>query len=396
MRCKLVLSTLLVALTSCDQGGVSRAASALSVALDSSGGAGAAFVVVRGLSSDELQALRATTGAASDSALRALMQVAVDDSSTEKSGMLVSGSYAVGDSAVEFRPRFPFDAGRSYRVSVNARVLERASPDSLLIARVALPAGDRTPRTMVRAVFPANDTVPENLLRLYIEFSAPMSRTGGLEYITLRDDRDQDVKAAFLPLDADFWNDDRTRYTAFLDPGRVKRGILPNEQMGRAILAGRRYSVVIDSTWRDANGLPLVASYHRTYHVTAPEARIIALAAWQVTPPASGSRDALRVVFDKPLDHGLLARALGVERKDGSQVMGTADIAPDGRAWRFTPTDRWRAGAYQLLVLSMLEDPAGNRIDGPFEVDVFERVDQTPAPQRHTIPFVIGDHARSP
>jgi hypothetical protein len=42
---------------------------------------------------------------------------------------------------------------------------------------VTLPAGDRTPRTMVRAVFPANDTVPENLLRFYIEFSAPMSRT---------------------------------------------------------------------------------------------------------------------------------------------------------------------------------------------------------------------------
>ena len=38
----------------------------------------------------------------------------------------------------------------------------------------------------------------------------------------------------------------------------------------------------------------------------------------------------------------------------------------------------------------MLEDPAGNRIDGPFEVDMFERVDKTPAPERHTIPFTIG------
>ena len=120
--------------------------------------------------------------------------------------MLVSGAYAVSDSAVEFRPRFPFDAGRTYRVVVNPRALKREPAESLHVARIALPAGDRTPRTMVRAVYPGNDTVPENLLRLYIEFSAPMSRTGGLDYISLRDDHDQEVKAAFLPLDADFWN----------------------------------------------------------------------------------------------------------------------------------------------------------------------------------------------
>ncbi len=31
----------------------------------------------------------------------------------------------------------------------------------------------------------------------------------------------------------DLWNEDRTRFTVLYDPGRVKRGILPNEEMGR-------------------------------------------------------------------------------------------------------------------------------------------------------------------
>jgi hypothetical protein len=389
-RSGLARFTLLVAFVGCDQEGVSRSASALSVALDSTRGAESTFVVVHGLSSVELRDLRDRSAATRNRGLRDLLQVAVDDSATQQTGVLVSGRHAISDSTVEFHPQFPLDRGRTYRVAVNAQMLKRTPAESLFIARVALPAGDRTPRTMVRAVFPANDTVPENLLRLYIEFSAPMSRTGGLDYITLRDERGIEVKAAFLPLDADFWNDDRTRYTAFLDPGRVKRGILPNEQMGRAILAGHRYSVVIDSTWRDANGLPLVATYRHTFQVKAPDETIIDLKAWRITPPLNGSRDAVRVLFNKPLDHGLLARALGVERKDGSQVTGTVEIAPDGREWRFTPDDSWRAGGYQLLVLSILEDPAGNRIDGPFEVDMFERVDKSPAPERHTIPFTIG------
>ena len=386
----LALSALLVALAGCDREGVVRSASPLSVALDSTRGADSTFVVVHGLSSAELKELRDRSAATRNGALRDLLQVAVDDSATQQTGVLVSGRHAISDTAVEFRPRFPLDRGSTYRVSVNGSVLQREGGDSLHVARIALPAGDRTPRTTVRAVYPANDTVPENLLRLYIEFSAPMSRTGGLDYISLRDDRNQEVKAAFLPLDADFWNDDRTRYTAFLDPGRVKRGILPNEQMGRAILAGRNYSVVIDSSWRDANGLPLVATHRHTFHVSAPDESIIALKAWRITSPLKGSRDALRVVFNKPLDHGLLARALGVERKDGSQVMGTVDIAANGREWHFTPSEVWRAGEYQLLVLSILEDPAGNRIDGPFEVDVFERVDKSPAPERHTLPFSVG------
>src|SRR6185436_17263634 len=114
-------------------------------------------------------------------------------------------------------------------------------------------------------------TLPENQLRLYVEFSAPMSNGGGIGFIRLLDADGREVRNAFLPLDADFWNREHTRYTLFLDPGRVKRGILPNEQMGRALRAGRVYSIAIDSTWRDAEGQPLAAPYRRSFHVGPPD-----------------------------------------------------------------------------------------------------------------------------
>ena len=67
---------------------------------------------------------------------------------------------------------------------------------------------------------------------------SPMSRQAGVDFVRLLDDNGREVRNAFLPLEADFWNPAHTRYTLFLDPGRVKRGILPNEQMGRALRSG--------------------------------------------------------------------------------------------------------------------------------------------------------------
>ena len=70
--------------------------------------------------------------------------------------------------------------------------------------------------------------------RFFISFSAPMGFRGGTEYVHLLDGDGQVVDEPFLPLDVALWNENRTRYTLLLDPGRVKRGILPNAQMGRA------------------------------------------------------------------------------------------------------------------------------------------------------------------
>ena len=57
-------------------------------------------------------------------------------------------------------------------------------------------------------------------------------------HIHLLDDKGQEVRDPFLPLDAEFWNDDRTRYTVFFDPGRQKRGIAPIADMGRSLTHG--------------------------------------------------------------------------------------------------------------------------------------------------------------
>ena len=65
------------------------------------------------------------------------------------------------------------------------------------------------------------------------------------------------------------------------------------------------------------------------------------------------------------------------------------EVGPGELTWRFTPQDAWTAGSFDLIALSILEDPMGNKIGRPFDIDTFDRIDETPAPERTMIPFVI-------
>jgi hypothetical protein len=259
-----------------------------------------------------------------------------------------------------------------------------------LTAVVGLPAKDLRSTTTVTAIFPSAEVVPENQLRLYIHFSAPMGRMGGIGHIRLIDEAGEEVREPFLPLDAEFWNRDRTRFTVFFDPGRQKRGILPNEEMGRSLVDGRWYTLVVSREWRDAEGMPLKEEFRRRFKVGPPDERPLDQHTWRIEPPRAGGRDALAVGFPEPLDHGLLQRALAIADGRGRRLVGDVRIEAQEKRWLFTPADEWRRGEYFLQAMTILEDMAGNRIGRAFEVDEFSRVDDEAAEQETvTISFRV-------
>ena len=258
----------------------------------------------------------------------------------------------------------------------------------MLVATVTVPAKHVASSTTVARVYPSGDTVPENLLRMYVEFSGPMGRPSGIPHMKLLGADGREIEGAFLPLDYEFWDPAHTRFTAFLDPGRVKSGILPNKQMGRALDAGRTVTLVISREWRDEHGLPLKDDYRRVFHVAAPVEKPLDPKSWRIEAPAAGSRDALVVHFPSSLDRGLLMRALGVRRGEGA-LSGDVSIEDAEMRWMFTPREPWPAGQHQLLALDTLEDVAGNQIGRAFEVDNFETVDKSPDPKSIMVPFTV-------
>ncbi len=355
----------------------------ISVGLEDGSGDGPAAVRVTGLSADELAALRAAVWR--EEGWQALLAVTVSDGD----GTPVAGRYVASREALEFHPRFPFDPGRSYRVRFDPARLPTPRAGEAVEVTVALPARAPTPPTVVTSLSPSSDPWPSNLLRFYVHFSAQMSQTQGVEFVRLLDDKGQEVTDALLPSAIDFWNADRTRYTVFFDPGRVKRGILPNRTLGRALEPGRDYTIVVDAAWRDAEGRPLAESYRRTFRSGPPVERALALTDWRITAPRAGTPDTLVVVFPHSLDEGLLRRAVGVAQAGEGPIDGTVAVALGETEWRFIPARPWRAGRHELLVLSILEDPSGNRLGRAFEVMAPEAEEEPPPPEQFTLPFTI-------
>jgi len=345
---------------------------------------GHAVIRVGGLSSGELSSLQRATF--TQAQWLALMRVTVDG--PPDSNPPVAGTYRVSGGSLDFTPTFPFDPGRGYAVTFDPAALPSPRDAPAFRTVVVMPPDAYVPNVTITRMLPSSDVLPENLLRIYLEFSAPMSRAHGREFIRLEDERGQEVRDAFLALDVDFWSPDGRRYTVFLDPGRVKRGILPNDQVGRALKTGHRFVLVVDPAWRDAHGQPMAAGFRHAFSVGPAEMHPIAPADWTIASPPANTRRALVVRFPRPLDHGLLQRAIGVER-DGQIIDGDIAIDAEETAWHFTPKAPWRAGPHVLVVLSILEDPMGNKIGRPFDIDNFTNIDKSPTPDRVTRPFIV-------
>ena len=333
-----------------------------------------AFVRIGGLSPVEAEELRAL--GAQPERLSNVLTVTVQGADVP-----VVGRTVVNGAALQFHPTFPFDAGRPYAVRLDTSRWRVPRTPATFESVVSLPAPAETARVVVSAIRPSQDSWPENTLRFYVHFSGPMSDASGVGKVHLVGEDGEDIPNALLPLNVDLWNDDRTRYTVLFDPARVKRGILSNREMGRALISGRRYAIVVDEDWRDVAGRPLASAFRHEFTAGPPLERPLDTRTWRLTVPTAGTREPVVVNFPWPLDSALLLSTFKVFYEGRGTVKGTIDVGADGMSWRFAPIDVWQPGAHYLSVAPVLEDPAGNRINQPFEVDPSSatRVDDSPS-----------------
>jgi hypothetical protein len=304
----------------------------------------------------------------------------------------VLGSYSVVRDVIRFLPRFRLEAGTSYRATFDpSRLPGRSDKERSISATFAIPKPPSPPARVTR-VDPTSNRLPENQLKFYVHFSAPMARGDIYRHFHLLQADGKEVEAVFLELEQELWNLQSTRLTLILDPGRVKQGLVPREELGPVLEQGKSFTFVVDRTLPDAQGNPLVADYRKAFHVGPPDTTPPDPKRWTITPPASGSTDSLLLKFDEPLDRGMLDRVLAVKDSDGRRVAGRVLVDDSATAWRFTPESAWGPGHYRIDIQTNLEDLAGNTIGRPFEVDVFEKIDRDPRASAESVsmPFRVG------
>ena len=275
---------------------------------------------------------------------------------------------AVGD-ALRFVPRLPFAAGTTYVLA--SRADDDDGPQRWTeLARLRRPAADVGRTATVVAIHPSAAEVPENLLRLSVTFSAAMEEGSAADRIHLRDLTGKDISQALLPMPPELWDRARRRLTLLLEPGRIKRGLVPNVALGAPLAQQTEFAAVVDATIRDAGGGALAAGARRTYRVGPPIRSRVDPASWTVSWPTPGTGEPLVVVFDRPLDRALVRRCLAVLGPNGQAVAGRSALDEGDVRWTFLPAEAWSAGDLGLHVDAGLEDLAGNSVRRVFDRDL--------------------------
>jgi hypothetical protein len=286
------------------------------------------------------------------------------------------GAYRISSDVVRFEPQFPLEPGLVYRAVFRPdRLPGKSKQTELLTAEFRRPPRDNTPTTVVSQIYPSGDVLPENLLKFYIHFSAPMSRGRIYDHITLREKSSgKAIELPFLEIDEELWDPAMQRLTLFIDPGRIKRGVRPLEEIGPALEEGKSYTLIIDREWRDGAGKLLRETFEKQFYVGPPDREPLAPDTWRINPPAAETREALALIFPEPLDQALALRLIQVTDERGNPIKGSASVENRERLWRFIPLTTWRRGSYRIVVQTTIEDLAGNNIGKSFEVDLFEGV----------------------
>jgi hypothetical protein len=321
------------------------------------------------------------------------------------------GSYKATRDGIQFEPRFPLEPGVRFRAEFDPVKMHAVAQKHLVICdssacdweykfTTKLIADFSPPRRAPEAgasvvqVFPTASLLPENLLRFYIHFSAPMSRGEAYSRVHLLDANDRVVPDPFLELAEELWTNDGTRFTLLIDPGRIKRGLKPREEVGPVLEAGKSYTLVVDRDWLDENGNPLSAGFRKPFRAGPPDETSPDPKTWKILPPAAGTSSPLEVRFPEPLDRALLDRLIGVTDEAGKVVHGTI-AADDGETvWKFTPNHAWPGGNCQLRIVTDLEDIAGNSVARPFEVDATGPVTSRVVSESVNISFSIAPSGR--
>jgi len=286
--------------------------------------------------------------------------------STKNKQSAILGSWTYQNGQKVFKPLVPLSAGKEYMVY---RANQKS--DSFNIKRIKLVP------PQVLAFYPSADTVPENLLKCYLSFSQPMSETREIyRYISVVDEGGKLVKDVILPLKPALWNADQTILTLWIDPGRVKRELIRNKQMGIPLVKGSQYRIEVAKEWKGANGEFLSNGFVKNLYISDRDEEVPQANQWQLSPPAINSLSDLSIRFGESMDYATSLDGIAIYLNE-KIIEGEISLKNNEKSWVFSPKNKWQKGHYRIIIDPSMEDIAGNNLLRPFDRDLYKQSDLT-------------------
>lgn len=265
-----------------------------------------------------------------------------------------------GNGSITFKPLISFTLGLRYEVFYSGR----------LLGTFEIPPVNTENRAEVVSVYPTTDILPENALKLYVVFSKPMQEGQALNNITVIKNESDTLRSTFLGLDQELWNKERTILTLWFDPGRIKRDLQPNKNLGTPLLENNSYKILIGQDWRDERGITLKKAYQKNFLAGKRDSMSPNPDRWTVHPPKTSAKDSLRIDLHESLDYILLKNAIHITDNKGNNIKGTFETSAKEAILTFVPDEIWKPGEYTINIESRLEDLAGNNLNRLFDRDI--------------------------
>ena len=271
----------------------------------------------------------------------------------------VLGQFDEEDDAIVFKPVVPLTPGLIYEIYYQKKI----------VGSVSIPIPANAKQTVLVNLFPTADTVPENLLKIYLQFSGPMREGEALQYVHLLNENKDTLQDIFLDLPTELWNKERTELTLWLDPGRIKRDLIPNRKMGNPLKKGNWYTLVVSPGWKDVQGFSLTKTIEKNFFVEGRDGHVPELASWNIQTPKAGTKKPLQINFGESLDYFLLGETISILNHKNEIIPGEIKITDREKRIAFTPQQFWKQGNYRIQVKAILEDLAGNNLNRLFDRD---------------------------
>lgn len=268
-----------------------------------------------------------------------------------------------------FTPLVPFDIATPYTAVYN---------------RIFYPfeiAQSETYKTLgVTEIYPSIRQVPANILKWYIRFSRAVNPVRIYEHIEFFDEDGNAIDRSILHLGAPLLSEDGTLLAIWIEPGRQKQLLGPNQHLGSVFKPHKTYTLRIAGTLKDAQGVPIDSTFRHTFATTESDRIIPSLTGWKVQSIKSGQNTPLKIICDEQLDYGSLIDAFSIIR-DYKEVNGTLTYDSEINTIYFTPSHNWKKGTYTISLEQKLEDLAGNNLIRLFDRPILQNNGNRTPPQ---------------
>jgi hypothetical protein len=300
------------------------------------------------------------------------------DGSTGSIGPAMFAKVEQEDEKLKLTPSFKLSAGSKYRAVIQTK------DGKVLDAADYVTKAVRGPPPQLTEIYPRSKQLPANLLKFYLYFDQPMREGREIfDWIHIEDESGKRVHAPWRRLE--LWNENATRLTLWIHPGRIKRGVNLREQLGPVLVPGKHYTLVIEKSVRSAKGIPLGKEFRHTFLTLAEDHERPSPQAWTMKGAIAGTRLPLEVESPEPLDHALLSK-YGTVYRNGKLIHTTFSMGIHDNRFSLFPCEPWEPAEYEVRVGKQLEDLAGNTPERVFDTDLSIPEEE---PAKLVIPFRV-------